>query len=401
MALGGALSSPTGGCGSAPRPRRRSGGWPPAWSQRNEGRGPSRRTGGEGPHRPGRDAPVRPSPALAVQPSEVLKDPALEHGRGKSPRSCAASSARISLSTIPTRRWPRTCAARPGPAGEGRQQSGGAELHRRPLRRVRSAASCLRRTYPSALADPAASPSSSGSSVSGGWPAAARPPGATPVPAEEAEVAALLRRSSLPHRPDSPLPDRSARVLDRGRIAEAGGDDERRNADHLQPQLFVVVPPGWLVCPQGAGLDFTTEVLSGEDSTSRAELLHLSPSFLVPRLRHGDIVVWDTLAIAAYLSETFRRPSSCPRAGRSEPIATPSRGNAFGLRQPALGLPMNIKAFHPGFRLFNGAKADIERIVTIFDDCLDRYEGPYLFGARPAWRTRCMPPSAPASAPTT
>ena len=24
--------------------------------------------------------------------------------------------------------------------------------------------------------------------------------------------------------------------------------------------------------------------------------------------------------------------------------------------------------------------ADIERIVTIFDDCLDRYEGPFLFG---------------------
>ncbi len=47
-------------------------------------------------------------------------------------------------------------------------------------------------------------------------------------------------------------------------------------------------------------------------------------------------------------------------------------------------LPMNLKAFHPGFRVFNGAKADIERIVTIFDDCLDRYEGPYLFGKTPS-----------------
>ena len=47
---------------------------------------------------------------------------------------------------------------------------------------------------------------------------------------------------------------------------------------------------GWLICRM-AGLAFETEVLSGADAGSRAELLHLSPSFLVPRLRHGDVVV--------------------------------------------------------------------------------------------------------------
>jgi glutathione S-transferase len=140
---------------------------------------------------------------------------------------------------------------------------------------------------------------------------------------------------------------------------------------------------GWLICRM-AGLDFTTEVLSGEDTTSRAELLHLSPSFLVPRLRHGDIVVWDTLAIASYLGETFPEAGLLPqdRAERAHchSIAGEMHSGFVNLRS---ALPMNIKAFHPGFRLFNGAKADIERIVTIFDDCLDRYEGPYLFGERP------------------
>ena len=140
---------------------------------------------------------------------------------------------------------------------------------------------------------------------------------------------------------------------------------------------------GWLVCRM-VSLDFATEVLSGEDTTSRAELLHLSPSFLVPRLRHGDIVVWDTLAIAAYLSETFPEARLLPQ-GRVErahclSIAGEMHSGFVNLRS---ALPMNIKAFHPGFRLFNGAKADIERIVTIFDDCLDRYEGPFLFGAQP------------------
>jgi glutathione S-transferase len=65
---------------------------------------------------------------------------------------------------------------------------------------------------------------------------------------------------------------------------------------------------GWLLC-RLAGLD--VEVVSsppGEEST-RAELLLLSPSFLVPRLEHGEVVVWDTLAIGEYLHE------ACPDAG--------------------------------------------------------------------------------------
>lgn len=140
---------------------------------------------------------------------------------------------------------------------------------------------------------------------------------------------------------------------------------------------------GWLICRM-AGLDFSTEVLSGDDTTTRAELLHLSPSFLVPRLRHGDIVVWDTLAIASYLNETFPNagllPPGRPERAHCLSIAGEMHSGFVNLRS---ALPMNLKAFHPGFRLFNGAKADIERIVTIFDDCLDRYEGPFLFGKTP------------------
>ncbi|MDP4021389.1 glutathione S-transferase family protein [Methylobacterium sp. NEAU 140] len=140
---------------------------------------------------------------------------------------------------------------------------------------------------------------------------------------------------------------------------------------------------GWLICRM-AGLDFRTEVLSGDDANSRAELLHLSPSFLVPRLRHGDIVVWDTLAIAAYLSETFPEAGLLPRdvaeRAHCHSISGEMHAGFVNLRS---ALPMNLKAFHPGFRLFNGARADIERLVTIFDDCLDRYDGPFLFGPTP------------------
>src|SRR5499427_5573964 len=59
---------------------------------------------------------------------------------------------------------------------------------------------------------------------------------------------------------------------------------------------------GWLLC-RLAGLDFTEEQARSDDPSTRAELLLLSPSFLVPRLTHDGVTVWDTLAIAEYLNE--------------------------------------------------------------------------------------------------
>jgi glutathione S-transferase len=46
-------------------------------------------------------------------------------------------------------------------------------------------------------------------------------------------------------------------------------------------------------------------------------------------------------------------------------------------------LPMNLKAHYPGFKVWAGAQADIDRIVAIWNECLTKYGGPYLFGDRP------------------
>src|SRR5271169_3868543 len=59
---------------------------------------------------------------------------------------------------------------------------------------------------------------------------------------------------------------------------------------------------GWLLCKL-AGLEFDEQTVASDDPSSRAELLLLSPSFLVPALTHDGIVIWDTLAIAEYLNE--------------------------------------------------------------------------------------------------
>ncbi|HEX8417465.1 MAG TPA: glutathione S-transferase family protein [Methylobacterium sp.] len=141
---------------------------------------------------------------------------------------------------------------------------------------------------------------------------------------------------------------------------------------------------GWLICRM-AGLAFETELLSGTDASTRAELLHLSPSFLVPRLRHGPVAVWDTLAIAQYLNELYPEAGFLPgdviARAHCRSISGEMHGGFINLRS---ALPMNLKARHTSFKIFNGAQGDIDRIASIFDECLGAYDGPYLFGERPS-----------------
>src|SRR5579871_4029597 len=72
---------------------------------------------------------------------------------------------------------------------------------------------------------------------------------------------------------------------------------------------------GWLLCKLG-GLDFDEKVVPIDDPSTRAELLLLSPSFLVPCLEHQGIKVWDTLAIAEYLAELMPGAPLLPKDRR-------------------------------------------------------------------------------------
>lgn len=140
---------------------------------------------------------------------------------------------------------------------------------------------------------------------------------------------------------------------------------------------------GWLLCRM-AGLEFAEKRLPADDRAARAELLLLSPSFLVPALAHEGIVVWDTLAIAEYLDEAMPGSGLLPtdRAARAHCRAISGEMHS-GFANLRSALPMNLKAHHPGFRIWAGAQADIDRIAAIWRDCLGRHGGPYLFGPRP------------------
>jgi glutathione S-transferase len=140
---------------------------------------------------------------------------------------------------------------------------------------------------------------------------------------------------------------------------------------------------GWLLCKM-SGLDFDEHELDNDDPGTRAELLLLSSSFLVPRLVHDGVTVWDTMAIGEYLNEV--RPDSgllpADRVARAHCRAVCGEIHS-GFVNLRSALPMNLKARHRDFKVWSGAQADVDRIVAIWADCLDTYGGPFLFGAQP------------------
>jgi glutathione S-transferase len=139
---------------------------------------------------------------------------------------------------------------------------------------------------------------------------------------------------------------------------------------------------GWLLC-KFAGLDFEEKQLPIDDPSARAELLLLSPSFLVPCLEHDGARVWDTLAIAEYLNDAVPQAGLLPpdRAAAAHCRSISGEMHAgFGNLRSAL--PMNLKARHPGFKVWQSARADIDRVIEIWTGCLGTYGGPYLFGKR-------------------
>ncbi|WP_108258827.1 glutathione S-transferase family protein [Mangrovicoccus ximenensis] len=141
---------------------------------------------------------------------------------------------------------------------------------------------------------------------------------------------------------------------------------------------------GWLLCKL-AGLDFEEKPVSMDDPDTRQELLLLSPTVRVPRLAHDGVEVWDTLAIANYLHDTFPDAGMFPEDRKARAhcraISGEMHSGFFNLRS---ALPMNIKARHAKFKVFSGARPDIAHVKEIWSQCLDSYGGPFLFGAAPS-----------------
>ena len=139
---------------------------------------------------------------------------------------------------------------------------------------------------------------------------------------------------------------------------------------------------GWLLC-RFAGLEFEVEKVSLDDADARAELLLLAPSFLTPCLTYDGIKVWDTLAIAEFLNEVLPGGGLLPTDSAQRALCRSIGGEMHsGFANLRAALPMNLKADHPGFKVWAGAQSDVDRVCVIWREALARSGGPFLFGER-------------------
>lgn len=133
-----------------------------------------------------------------------------------------------------------------------------------------------------------------------------------------------------------------------------------------------------------SGIDFQEEHVAPDDPRAREELLMRTSSILVPCLIHGDISVWDTIAIAEYLNEIRPEAAMLPAEKQARARCRSISGEMHsGFAALRSSLPMNLRFHKPGFTVWSSAQADIDRITGIWRDCLAQWKGPFLFGASP------------------
>ena len=113
----------------------------------------------------------------------------------------------------------------------------------------------------------------------------------------------------------------------------------------------------------------------------------VSPTAKVPVLVDGDLVVWDTLAIAEYVAETWPDrqlwPADAKARARARSVCAEMHSGFTALRGAC---PMNIEAHLPEvgaliWRDKPAVRADVQRLVEMWTGLLEQHGGPMLFGA--------------------
>lgn len=133
-----------------------------------------------------------------------------------------------------------------------------------------------------------------------------------------------------------------------------------------------------------SGARFEEEVVRLDRPESRVKLAGRSPTVQVPVLRHGEIVVWDSLAICEYMAdlhpEAHLWPEDVHRRACARAASAEMHSGFAALRRE---LPMNIARRAASPLLSVEASADLARIIELLTECRTRYagSGPYLFGS--------------------
>lgn len=119
------------------------------------------------------------------------------------------------------------------------------------------------------------------------------------------------------------------------------------------------------------------------DDAGRAKLKELSPSGLLPLLQHGELQVWDSLAIAEYMAEQFPEQPLWPKDPAARAVARAASCEMHSGFLPLRStMAMNIRAHYPGFARNLDAERCVRRIEALWTELRQRFGrgGDYLCG---------------------
>jgi glutathione S-transferase len=138
----------------------------------------------------------------------------------------------------------------------------------------------------------------------------------------------------------------------------------------------------WLAMTM-AGLDFDETMILLDTPITKGQIAGHSKAGRVPILRHGKVMVWETLAILEYLAETFPNKNFWPKTKAARAVAraisNEMHAGFSGLRDTC---PMNLRRPQKPIMLNDATHAEIARIEEIWRDCRKTYGkgGKFLFG---------------------
>jgi len=131
-----------------------------------------------------------------------------------------------------------------------------------------------------------------------------------------------------------------------------------------------------------AGIPFEDVVIPFDFPTGNPKFKPISPTGRVPVLHHGDVRVWESLAIIEYVAELFPDNGLWPKSAADRAVARSiSMEMLSGFRALRGACPMNIRRPKRKIDLPDGVMDDVTRIQTIWRELRAKSGGPFLFGA--------------------
>ncbi len=132
------------------------------------------------------------------------------------------------------------------------------------------------------------------------------------------------------------------------------------------------------------GLPFKEILIPLDQPETRVRLMAHSPSGRVPALYHGDLRVWESIAICEYAAETFALPGAWPLKPAARAFArSVAHEMHSGFADLRRELPFNATRDPAPVTVSAAAQADIERVCTIWREARSRFGwlGDWLFGS--------------------